>query len=60
MALLNPLWVDITWSAGGRSSDVTPELCEHVQRFSGLDVMMHLTLTNMELSMIDEALDTAK
>jgi methylenetetrahydrofolate reductase (NADPH) len=57
---LNPLWIDITWSAGGRSSELTVELCQHVQAFSGVDVVMHLTITNMEIEMIDTALETAK
>jgi len=31
MGKTNPLWVDITWNAGGVTSDITLDLCCHVQ-----------------------------
>jgi len=30
MACLNPLWVDITWGAGGTTADLTLEITEHI------------------------------
>lgn len=30
MAKSNPLWVDITWNAGGVTSDITLELSSHI------------------------------
>lgn len=30
MGQTNPLWVDVTWNAGGSSSDITLELCSHI------------------------------
>lgn len=42
MSLLNPLWIDVTWRAG-KTSYLTLEMCQHLQMFSGIDVMMHLT-----------------
>lgn len=59
MAMINPLWVDVTWRAGS-SSNLTLEICQHVQMFSGLDVMMHLTCTHMKIEDIDEALEKCK
>ena len=59
MATYNPLWVDMTWNAGGSSSDLTLSLCTHIQQYTGLDVLMHLTCTNMEKRKIDEALEGA-
>lgn len=59
MALLNPLWVDITWRPG-KSSELTLEVCQHLQTFTHLDVMMHLTCNNMDKSDIDNALDRCK
>ena len=47
MARLNPLWVDVTWGAGGSSAELTQELCENFGKFTGLDVLMHLTCTNV-------------
>lgn len=59
MSLINPLWVDITWRAG-KSAQLTLEICQHVQMFTGLDVMMHLTCNNMTKADIDDALDKCK
>lgn len=30
MACLNPLWVDITWGAGGTTADLTLEITQHI------------------------------
>lgn len=30
MSKMNPLWVDITWNAGGVTSDITLDLCCHL------------------------------
>jgi methylenetetrahydrofolate reductase (NADPH) len=56
MSMINPLWIDITWRAG-KSSLLTLEICQHVQMFTGMDVMMHLCCNNMTKVDIDEALD---
>ena len=47
MGTTNPLWIDITWNAGGVTSDITLELCSHIQNYCGMDVLMHLTCTYM-------------
>lgn len=60
MATTNPLWIDVTWSAGGTSSEITLEVCCHLQNYSGVDVMMHLTCTYMTREKIIESLDKAK
>ena len=31
MGQTNPLWIDVTWNAGGVTSDITLELCSHIQ-----------------------------
>ena len=31
MATTNPLWVDLTWGAGGSTCDTTLEMCGHIQ-----------------------------
>ena len=48
MAALNPLWMDITWGAGGSTEGKTLEIAQHIQMFTGIDCMMHLTCTNMK------------
>ena len=30
MGTTNPLWVDVTWNAGGRTSDITMDLCSYI------------------------------
>jgi methylenetetrahydrofolate reductase (NADPH) len=60
MLLVEPLWVDVTWGAGGSTSELTLEICETSQNFCGLETMMHLTCTNMPREEIDRALKRAK
>jgi methylenetetrahydrofolate reductase (NADPH) len=60
MATLQPMFVDITWGAGGSTSDATLGISENLQKFFGLDVMMHLTCTNMSVDKLDEALEKAQ
>lgn len=56
---LNPIFIDITWNAGGRSSSLTNEMVYTSQSALGLETCMHLTCTNMAVELIDEALDKA-
>ena len=60
MGTTNPLWVDVTWGAGGSSFDTTMDLCTHIVQNMGLDVLMHLTCTGMTRDEVIRALDTAK
>ena len=30
MGQTNPLWIDVTWNAGGVTSDITLDLCSHI------------------------------
>ena len=57
---LHPLFIDVTWGAGGSTSQATMEIAKYVQKYSGCEVMMHLTCTNMTRAQIDTALQTAK
>lgn len=56
---LNPIFIDITWNAGGRSSSLTNEMVYTAQSTLGLETCMHLTCTNMKVEVIDEALKKA-
>jgi len=60
MAALNPLWIDVTWGAGGSTADKTMEICINALKFHGMDVMMHLTCTNMPVEELHKALTTCK
>jgi methylenetetrahydrofolate reductase (NADPH) len=60
MAKQEPLYADMTWGAGGSTSDLTLDLCKKIQHEFGLPANMHLTCTNMDESKITEALEGAK
>lgn len=57
---LGPEFIDITWNAGGRTSDLTNELVKTCQGVIGIETCMHLTCTNMHQEKIDTALREAK
>ncbi|KAL1885665.1 methylenetetrahydrofolate reductase (NAD(P)H) met13 [Paecilomyces lecythidis] len=54
-----PAFVDITWGAGGRLSDLTCEMVNVTQSIYGLETCMHLTCTDMPREKIDAALQAA-
>lgn len=53
--LPSPLAVSVTWGAGGATADRSLELAEEVVKM-GLDVILHLTCTNMPKEKVDQAL----
>ena len=55
----NPLFADITWGAGGSTSDLTLQIAKGIKE-RGVTPQMHLTCTNMEKETIDAALSTCK
>ncbi|KAI2321501.1 methylenetetrahydrofolate reductase 1 [Ophidiomyces ophidiicola] len=57
---LRPLFVTVTWGAGGSTARKSLELAEICQRQLGLTTCLHLTCTNMNRALIDDALDEAK
>lgn len=60
MSLMGPLFVTVTWGAGGTTSDKTLDLAITCQKDLGLTTCMHLTCTNTSKEVIDEALAKAK
>lgn len=54
-----PTFIDVTWGAGGRLSQLTCEMVNVAQTVYGLETCMHLTCTDMPRSKIDDALDQA-
>ncbi|KAL6722173.1 methylenetetrahydrofolate reductase 1 [Lecanora helva] len=57
---LRPLFVNVTWGAGGSTSSRSLELAEICQRQLGLTTCLHLTCTNMKRKIVDDALEEAK
>ncbi|KAJ7481236.1 methylenetetrahydrofolate reductase-domain-containing protein [Mycena galericulata] len=60
LSSLNPLAVSITWGAGGSTKERSLDLAGVTQAEYGLDTILHLTCTNMEQGMVDDALEAAK
>ncbi|KAJ5465422.1 hypothetical protein N7530_009209 [Penicillium desertorum] len=56
---LGPSFIDITWGAGGRLSDLTCEMVSVAQSVYGLETCMHLTCTDMPVEKVDQALQAA-
>jgi methylenetetrahydrofolate reductase (NADPH) len=56
---LGPAFIDITWGAGGRHSQLTCEMVNAAQSHYGLETCMHLTCTDMERTQVDDALRRA-
>ena len=57
---LRPLFVTVTWGAGGSTAEKSLELAELCQRELGLTTCLHLTCTNMSKELVDKALEDAK
>ncbi|KAL0953843.1 hypothetical protein HGRIS_005020 [Hohenbuehelia grisea] len=57
---LGPEFIDITWNAGGRTSELTAEMVKTCQSLIGMETCMHLTCTNMPKEKVDIALREAK
>ncbi|KAG2075773.1 methylenetetrahydrofolate reduct [Suillus decipiens] len=60
MTALGPDFIDITWNAGGRTSDLTAHMVKTCQGSVGIETCMHLTCTNMPKEKVDIALREAK
>ena len=60
MTALNPLFITITWGAGGTTAKKTLDLAALAQRELNVPVCMHLTCTNTDREVIDEALRYAR
>ncbi|KAF3935238.1 hypothetical protein ABW19_dt0202112 [Dactylella cylindrospora] len=56
---LRPLFVNVTWGAGGSTAAKSLELASLCQSL-GLTTVLHLTCTNMSKSILDDALENAK
>ncbi|KAF1330216.1 Methylenetetrahydrofolate reductase, partial [Globisporangium splendens] len=60
MASLEPLFCDMTWGAGGSSAQLTIDISANAQKLSGLEMLMHMTCTNMTEEDVKNALEKAK
>jgi methylenetetrahydrofolate reductase (NADPH) len=59
LQVYGPVFADVTWGAGGSTSDLTMELCIRAKKMGAVP-NMHLTCTNVDKEKIDAALETCK
>jgi methylenetetrahydrofolate reductase (NADPH) len=57
---LKPLFITVTWGAGGSTAEKSLELAELCQRELGITTCLHLTCTNMNRDLVDKALEEAR
>lgn len=60
MTSTQPIFIDVTWGAGGCTQDLTMAICEYTQTYFGVDAMMHLTCTNLRIEDIKKILNAAR
>lgn len=56
----NPLFITVTWGAGGSTSEKSLDLAATCQKKIGATTVLHLTCTNTNKEVIDDALKRAK
>jgi methylenetetrahydrofolate reductase (NADPH) len=57
---LDPLFIDVTWGAGGSTREKSLSVASYAQRYCGVDVLLHLTCTDMTRDDISSVMDQAK
>jgi methylenetetrahydrofolate reductase (NADPH) len=60
MVKFGPLFIDVTWGAGGSTSELTSEICINAYKYTRLEPQMHITCTNMPKDKLDKALKDIK
>lgn len=60
MSLMGPLFVTVTWGAGGTTAEKSEDLAVTTQRELNMTTCLHLTCTNTSKEVIDRALANAK
>jgi methylenetetrahydrofolate reductase (NADPH) len=60
MASYEPLFIDLTWGAGGSTSKLTLDMCINMQNKLCLETQMHLTCTNINKEIVTNTLKKAK
>jgi len=60
LTALQPVFVDITWGAGGTTKDLTLAISEYTQTYLGVEVLMHLTCSLLTVEQLKEVLTAAR
>jgi methylenetetrahydrofolate reductase (NADPH) len=57
---LDPLFIDVTWGESGSTSVRSMAVAAHVQRYCGVDVLLHLTCTGIAMDQLSAVLRQAR
>jgi len=60
MTSIQPLFIDVTWGAGGSTKDLTMAISQYSQMYFGVEVLMHLTCTNLSVEELKRILNSAR
>lgn len=60
MMALNPLFLTVTWGAGGSTAEKSLDLAATCQKELGITTVLHLTCTNTNKEIIEDALHRAR
>jgi methylenetetrahydrofolate reductase (NADPH) len=60
MSKLNPMFIDVTWGAGGSTADKTIDISTNAQNAIGLETQIHMTCTNMKKEDLKKNIAIAK
>lgn len=60
MMALNPLFLTVTWGAGGSTAEKSLDLAATCQKELGVTTVLHLTCTNTNKEIIEDALQRAR
>lgn len=60
MTSLQPLFVDITWGAGGSTKDLSLAIAQYCQTYFGVDVLLHISCTEITVEELKKVLRAAR
>jgi methylenetetrahydrofolate reductase (NADPH) len=60
MAALEPLFVDVTWGAGGSTAELTLDISATAQKYLGVEVLVHITCAQVTKEDVKLALKAAR
>ena len=60
MADLEPLFIDITWAAGGVSADLSLQIAKNAQKYLGQETLLHITCSKLDIPTAKQILQKAR
>lgn len=60
MTSMTPIFIDITWGAGGITEDLSLQIADYAKKLLSVEVLLHVTCTNMTKSDLKRVLEKAK